>query len=215
MDVVPIDPGAWQDLPASLRRFVARRVRNPDDVDDLVQRVLLRIVAGIGALREQDRLYAWVYRTARNVIADHYRAGARREIPFGDAGDVAERADVPAPASSDDEQGAVRELAGCLAPMLAQLPARHREAVTWTEVDGLTQAEAARRAGVSLPGMKSRVQRGRRQLRTLLEACCRVELDRRGGPVAIAPTAAACGGGECCESSAQPTSPLRASSADR
>ena len=35
-------------------------------------------------------------------------------------------------------------------------------------------AESARRAGVSLSGMKSRVQRGRQQLRTVVEACCRI-----------------------------------------
>jgi hypothetical protein len=36
---------------------------------------------------------------------------------------------------------------------------------------------------VSLSAMKSRVQRGRRQLKELVEACCRVDLDRRGGIV--------------------------------
>jgi hypothetical protein len=47
------------------------------------------------------------------------------------------------------------------------------------DLEGVTQAEAARRAGVSVSGMKSRVQRARQQLRTIVEECCRVDLDRR------------------------------------
>ena len=51
------------------------------------------------------------------------------------------------------------------------------------ELDGLTQKAAAERVGLSLSGMKSRVQRGRLQLRQMLEACCRIELDGRHSPV--------------------------------
>ena len=197
MDAMTIDAGTWQELPASLRRFIGRRVRNPADVDDLVQRVLLQIVKGIGGLRDQDRLYAWVYQTARNAIADHYRAGPRREIASGDAADVSDVVGSLAAPADEDEQVAVQELAGCLAPMMEQLPQSHRDAIVWTEVGGLSQVEAARRAGVSTSGMKSRVQRGRRQLRELLEACCRIELDRRGAPMALEPKGKSCGGCGC------------------
>ena len=38
--------------------------------------------------------------------------------------------------------------------------------------------------GLSLSGMKSRVQRGRRQLKRMLDACCTIELDRRRGVTA-------------------------------
>jgi RNA polymerase sigma-70 factor (ECF subfamily) len=49
------------------------------------------------------------------------------------------------------------------------------------ELDGLTQQAAAKRMGISLSGMKSRVQRGRTQLKQRLDECCVIELDRRGG----------------------------------
>jgi RNA polymerase sigma-70 factor (ECF subfamily) len=47
--------------------------------------------------------------------------------------------------------------------------------------------EAAEREGVSLSGMKSRVQRGRRLLRELFEACCEIALDARGKPTDFTP----------------------------
>jgi len=177
----------WEELHASLRAFIGRRVRNPADVDDLVQRVLLQIVKGLGSLRNTERLHAWVYRTARNVIVDHYRSPAvRREVPNGDAEDLADAQAVdPADVASEDEGAAVRELAACMTPMLQRLPPAYREAIRLTELEGLNQADAARRSGVSVSGMKSRVQRGRRQLRAVLEDCCRIELDRRGGVVAF------------------------------
>lgn len=168
----------WQELHGNLRAFVARRVRNQADVDDLVQRVLLRLLTGVGSLRDADRLHAWVYRTARNVIIDHYRSsGATREVASGDAADLAAEGPEAAP---DDEEAALKELAVCLTPMVRQLPAAYREAVTLTDLEGVTQVEAARRLGLSVSGMKSRVQRGRKQLRAVLEACCRVDLDNQG-----------------------------------
>src|SRR5918995_6825167 len=79
----------WEELHGNLRAFIGRRVRNPADVDDLVQRVLLQIVKGLDSLRDLSRLHAWVYRTARNVIVDYYRASPpRHEILVGSAEDV-------------------------------------------------------------------------------------------------------------------------------
>lgn len=190
----------WQELHGNLRAFIARRVRNQDDVDDLVQRVLLQIVKSLGTLRDAERLHAWVYRTARNVIVDYYRsAGGRRELAAGDAGDLesTEAAATAAVLDEEDEGVALRELATCLTPMLGRLPPAYQEAIRIVDLEGATQQEAAERAGVSLSGMKSRVQRGRQQLRAVLEACCRVDLDRQGNIstyVARHPDACGCDG---------------------
>ena len=189
----------WQELHDTLRAFIARRVRHQADVDDLVQRVLLQIVKGLGTLRDAERLPAWVYRTARNVLVDHYRsAGSRREFAAGDAVDLA-AADASAPPEllNDEAGDAQRELAACLAPMLSRLSPAHQEAIRIVDLEGATQQEAARRAGVTLSGMKSRVQRGRQQLRAILEACCRIDLDRRGGVSSYAARPSADGPHSC------------------
>jgi RNA polymerase sigma-70 factor, ECF subfamily len=176
----------WEELHGNLRAFIGRRVRNPADVDDLVQRVLLQLVKGLGSLRDLSRLHAWVYRTARNVIVDYYRAAApRHEMLVGSVEDVDATAGTAGEVSADseDETTAVAELARCLQPMMRQLPPEYRDAVVRTDLDGVAQNIVAKEAGVSVSGMKSRVQRGRRQLKAALEACCRIDLDRRGGVV--------------------------------
>jgi hypothetical protein len=56
-------------------------------------------------------------------------------------------------------------------------------------VDELTPAA---RLGLSISGMKSRVQRGRRQLKRVLVDCCEVELDRRRSVMGYRPRRASC-----------------------
>jgi RNA polymerase sigma-70 factor (ECF subfamily) len=66
------------------------------------------------------------------------------------------------------------------------------------DLEGATQQDAAERSGISLSGMKSRVQRGRQRLRAMLEDCCRIDLDRRGHISAYAAHRPdACGCGDC------------------
>jgi RNA polymerase sigma-70 factor (ECF subfamily) len=176
----------WKELDHHLRSFISRRVRNQADVDDLVQRVLLRVVTGIGSLRDDDRLYPWIYRTARNAIVDHYRTSSvRRDVASGSADDVATM--ESGTMVSEDETSALQELASCMAPMLSRLEPEYRDAVTLADLEGMNQADAAARAGISVSGMKSRVQRGRRQLKAMFEACCRIDLDVRHGVTGFAP----------------------------
>ncbi len=89
--------------------------------------------------------------------------------------------DLPDETSSEDVRASEAELAPCLTPMVGRLNEPYREAIELTSVHGLTQAEAAKRAGVSVSGMKSRVQRAREQLKAMLLRCCEVDVDRRRG----------------------------------
>jgi RNA polymerase sigma-70 factor (ECF subfamily) len=78
---------------------------------------------------------------------------------------------------------------------VARLPSPYREAVTLVELEGLTAREAAEMVGISVSGMKSRVQRGRAQLREMLDACCEIALDARGKVVEFTPRVP---GQPCC-----------------
>lgn len=166
----------WTRLSEDLRRYIGRRVA-PSDVEDVLQIVFLRLHAQRGTLRDDDRVIGWVYAVARNAITDYYRAASRRrelavpELP-GHEHPVAQF-DEP-----DDESEA--ELAACLRPLLARLPSEQAAALELVEFSGLSQVEAAKSAGVSVSGMKSRVQRGRARLREQLLSCCHITRDVRG-----------------------------------
>ncbi|HVV85442.1 MAG TPA: sigma-70 family RNA polymerase sigma factor [Kofleriaceae bacterium] len=213
------EPVPWRDVASRLRPFVARRVQ-PGDVDDVLQDVFVRAQRGLGALRDDERMAAWLFQVARSAIAEHGRARARHPLVAGDvpAEGVDERAAVGVRASEaataaaaaadhagdvDDADDAAHALAGCVADFVARLPSPYREAVTLVELEGLTAREAAALAGVSVSGMKSRVQRGRRQLRALFEDCCRIALDARGHVTDVEPRAApgACAAAGCRDGS--------------
>ena len=86
----------WRELHDRLLGFIARRVPTPQDAEDILQEVMLRIHRHSGDLEHADRVASWVYRIATNSIADHYRKPARRELPSGQATDVPEPDSSPA-----------------------------------------------------------------------------------------------------------------------
>ena len=165
---------AWQELDVNLQRFIARRLPSPADADDVRQEVLLRVREGLHGLRDEQRLGAWVFRIARHAIVDHRRQAARA-MPHADPD-----ATAGVEAGEGDDEDAETALAACVAPFVARLPSPYREALTLTELEGLTQRQAASMLEISLPAMKSRVLRGKARLRAMFEACCEIALDARG-----------------------------------
>lgn len=164
----------WSGFAQPLRAFLARRMPPGIEVDDVLQDVFVRVQRGIGAVKEADRLHAWIFQVARSAAIDAIRSRPRHTAS-GDTASELENPDAP-----ETEDSPERLLALCVAPMLDRLDAPYREAMQLVEVEGLTQADAAARVGVTLSAMKSRVQRGRVQLKELLVACCNIDVDARG-----------------------------------
>jgi len=175
----------WQQLHDSLRAFIAKRIDDQAHVDDILQEVFVRVHRQIDSVNDPHRVVSWIYQITRNAIIDHYRKpGRQREIPAGLSSelDVCDKTTKkPEMLDPDEGEESRSELVGCLRPMIERLSPDYRKAITLVEIDGLTQQAAAKQMGLSLSGMKSRVQRGRKQLKQMLEDCCVIELDRRGG----------------------------------
>jgi RNA polymerase sigma-70 factor, ECF subfamily len=184
---VPVDrekstEALWKEFSSRLRAFIARRIGNPADAEDILQEVFVRVHRKIGTLNEADKTAPWLFRIARNVVIDHYRSCAARH----------RRDDAPAEGTawaSPRDVEAHRELSACLEPMVACLPGPYRSAIRLVDQRGLAQAEAARRERVSLSGMKSRVQRGRDRLKKLLADCCRLTFAANGDVMDFEPKA--------------------------
>ena len=148
---------------------MARRVASAVEVDDIVQEILVRIHGGLASLRDGERFGGWVYRIAEHAIADSTR-GARAPIT----------PDVELAAGVEEAADLQLDLGECVALFVARLQSPYREAIILTELQGLTQKEAAEMLGVSVSGMKSRVQRGREKIREMFEQCCQISVDCRG-----------------------------------
>ncbi len=167
------DTSAWQAYRTSLFHFVLKRVADPADAEDLVQEVLIKAYTNFATLQDATKVRPWLYQIARNAIIDFYR----QHKPLAELAD-----DLPAPAALT-EDASEAEFAQCLTPLIEQLPANYRQAIRLAEIEGLTQQEVASAQGLSLSGAKSRVQRGRKLLKSILLQCCQVEVDRRGSVI--------------------------------
>ena len=174
-----------------MRRYVGGRVA-PAWADDVTGDIFLRLLQRQESLAEARDPLAWTYRVAANVISDHHRRRSVEQRTLERLG-----AETEAPDSDPDarDHEAVRtDLEACLLPFALELPPKYAEALLLTYFRGMSQVEAAQRLGLSVSGMKSRVQRARAMLKRQLMDCCDFELDRRGGVIDMWPREAACGG---------------------
>jgi RNA polymerase sigma-70 factor, ECF subfamily len=183
----------WRDFAGPLHGFVHHRVADRHAVDDIVAEVMLRIHTHLDGLDDHEKVTAWVYRITRNAITDHYRRTARRPDVPTDLTDDAGPGRSDADGWLEDQDLVLRDLSVVLSPLVGQLPDDYRRAIELTDLGGMTQAEAARLEHVSVSGMKSRVQRGRRQLVALLHQHCEITLDATGLPADCTPRADGCG----------------------
>lgn len=165
-------------------RYLRKRLRDDHLAEDIAQEVMLKLHRHRGSESIASAL-AWALRVARNAVIDHHRR-RKPEVPLDRAAEDAR---------AEQRSTAASELAQCIPSLLGRLPEPYRSAVELADLHREPQAAAARRLGVSVSGMKSRVQRGRRQLRAMIGECCRVELGGDGSIVGYEPTPAARG---CC-----------------
>lgn len=179
----------WEQYAGRLRSWLRSRLGNEADAEDVLQEVFLRAHQRLDQLRDEERIAGWLHQIARNAVTGHFR---RR--PAAAPADELEAVAPDEPSSADAALGA------WVAAEVQNLPEPYREALELTELGDLNQREAAERLGISHSGLKSRVQRGRAQLRERLAACCRVTLDARGGVLEVQPRSPASPRADCCSS---------------
>lgn len=194
-----MDEQAWIETRRRLHSFVAARLSPAAAAEDVVSEVLVKMIQNLDGLTDGTRVEAWAYRIARNSITDEYRRRGRDSAALAQLRGVG--AEPVADSAADEMLAAdLVEMSGCLRPLVEALDEPYREALLRTGWQGLTQRQAAERAGLSLPGMKSRVQRGRSLLREQLLACCEPEIGEhglRGRPTGQGHCSAAAGGCGC------------------
>ena len=139
---------SWTDTLDRLRAFVTSRVDDPELAADITQDVIVRSIAS-GALERVDNPAAWLYRSARNAVIDHYRT-RRAHAPIDDLDAW--------PDPGDRRPTERRHTRTVTLPPADARPAgpAAREALVRVDVNGQTQHSAAREVGLSLTGMKSR-----------------------------------------------------------
>lgn len=150
----------------ALRRFGL----DPDEADEVAQEVFVRAWRGLSRFKERAQFSTWLYRIAFN---EAQRRLSRRPAPRAEPGP--DREDDPilslpeSPELAPDAQTLGHEFERTLERALDELPAGWRAAVVLRDIEGLSTHDAAQIVGVREAAFKSRLHRGRMQLRALLE----------------------------------------------
>jgi RNA polymerase sigma factor (sigma-70 family) len=168
---------SWEDIvrvhSARVFRLAYRLTGNPHDAEDLTQEVFVRVFRSLSSYTP-GTFEGWLHRITTNLFLDTARR--KQRIRFeGLADEVAHRlaGSEPTPAQAFDDT----HLDDDVQAALKALPPEYRAAVVLCDIEGFSYEEIAATLGVKLGTVRSRIHRGRAQLRAALE-------HRRPGPAA-------------------------------
>jgi RNA polymerase sigma-70 factor (ECF subfamily) len=178
-------PPSWDEIvrthSARVYRLAYRLTGNPHDAADLTQDVFVRVFRSLSTYTP-GTFEGWLHRITTNLFLDQVRR--KQRIRFDALGDdagerLASREPGPAQAYDDNHfDDDVQRALDALSPDF-------RAAVVLCDVEGLSYEEIAATLGIKLGTVRSRIHRGRSQLRTALEH--RAPVDGRGRPAAELP----------------------------
>jgi RNA polymerase sigma factor (sigma-70 family) len=159
----------WEDIvrmhSARVYRLAYRLTGNPHDAEDLTQEVFVRVFRSLSSYTP-GTFEGWLHRITTNLFLDWARR--KQRIRFeGLADEMAHRlpGSEPTPAEAFDDS----HLDDDVQAALKALPPEYRAAVVLCDIEGFSYEEIAATLGVKLGTVRSRIHRGRAQLRTALE----------------------------------------------
>ena len=158
---------------ASVYNVIYGILADRTDAADVTQEVFLKAFRGIRGFRRGSSLKTWLYRIAVRESLNHRRwwhRHCRNEVSL----DISADENHPAPQVEDLEatpfdQLAARETQAAVRAALTELSEAYRSAVILRDLEGLSYEEVAEVLEISVATVKTRILRGRRALKKLLE----------------------------------------------
>jgi RNA polymerase sigma-70 factor (ECF subfamily) len=161
-------PPTWEEVvrqhSARVYRLAYRLTGNTHDAEDLTQEVFVRVFRSLSSYTP-GTFEGWLHRITTNLFLDMARR--RQRIRFEGLGDESAQwlsGGEPTPAQAFDD----RHLDGDIQAALKALAPEYRAAVVLCDIEGLSYEEISETLGVKLGTVRSRIHRGRAQLRAAL-----------------------------------------------
>jgi RNA polymerase sigma factor (sigma-70 family) len=128
-----------------LRVFLTRKVRCPEIAADLTQEIFVRLAA-LPSVTMIENMRSYLYRTANNLVIDHFREEERRQTFATPQEDLLH---IPENKPGLEREAIARQELLTLAHIIDELPERTREIFLLNRVHGLTYMEVARQLELS------------------------------------------------------------------
>ncbi len=173
--VAPTWEQVVRDHSARVYRLAYRLSGNPQDAEDLTQETFVRVFRSLADF-SPGTFEGWLHRITTNLFLDMVRR--RQRIRFDALPEDTER--LPGTAPSPEQVYSDTHLDPQIQAALDALSPEFRVAVVLCDIEGLTYEEIAATLGIKLGTVRSRIHRGRVQLRQAL-----AHLDPRRVPTAL------------------------------
>jgi RNA polymerase sigma-70 factor (ECF subfamily) len=167
------DPSAFEHVyerfSGMVYNLALRLSGSPDRAQDLTQEVFLRIYRHLARFRGRSSLKTWVYRICLNHCRSRLGRRRLRLESLGDSEDGRSVVEPVDPARGPEDLALADETGRRIASALSRVPGTFREALVLRDLEGLSYREIASVLGVRIGTVRSRIARGRDQLRKVLE----------------------------------------------
>lgn len=149
---------------------IAKAYLGTDDVDDVVQEVMIKVLRNIKKFKGKSKLTTWIYRIAVNVCKDFLSKYRRRGEILTDFPEDEERSFIHPSADTDVFSEAMNSIAyDRLMKAVEKLPSEDRLLVKLRDVDGLSYEEISQVLGKPIGSVKSGLHYARKKLRQMIE----------------------------------------------
>ncbi|WP_417228418.1 RNA polymerase sigma factor SigZ [Amphritea sp.] len=159
----------WTTYRTDIKSFLHSKISNPVDVEELLQETFIRAYQNIDNLNSKEKVKSWLFMIARNITIDFYRKNNKTD-------NIHPEDLWHANQDTDTEHVFSR----CVQPLINDLSDDMAKLLTAIDLQGQSQKKYAENLGISYSTLKSRVQKGRKQLHELFHEYCDISVDRYG-----------------------------------
>ena len=158
---------AWDTYSSDIKRFIISKTNDSNIADDILQDTFIKVHTKLHTLRDDDKLKPWLFSVARYTVLDHFKT-SKIKVELNDF------------EAEDTTLNPEHTEKDCLRGILVNLPKKYREPIFLSDIMGLKQKEVAERLNLSLPTVKSQIQRARKQIAQGFMDCCGYQMNDEG-----------------------------------
>ncbi|WP_407556233.1 sigma-70 family RNA polymerase sigma factor [Winogradskyella sp. 4-2091] len=157
----------WGIYAEDVKYFILSKVKNTSITEDILQDTFIKVHTKLHTLKDETKLKPWLFSIARYTILDYFRT-SKHAFPVEELELEAD----PEPKEHSEQD--------CLRGIIKSLPKKYRDPLFLSDIKGLKQQEVANQLKLSLPTVKSQIQRARKQIAQGFMDCCGFKMNDQG-----------------------------------
>jgi RNA polymerase sigma-70 factor (ECF subfamily) len=157
----------WSNHKDHLLNFIKVKIDNEHIAEDILQEVSIKLYENLNRKTEINNYKNWLFQVARNTIADYYRKHKKQT-------ELA----INLPVNDIDSGVCVCDLSGFV--IKTYLPEKYSIPLYLSDIERKSQEEVSKKMNLSLTATKSRIQRGRKKLKEVINECIAISYNNNG-----------------------------------